>query len=114
MQFKHFLIPILLFFQQIAAAQLPAFGPAYLQNEVATVRISIHPDSLTALFAAAGTEREFPANFKYESSVLTDSVAAIGFRLRGNTSLNAEKQSFKISFNTFNSITWQGIQKAVT
>ncbi len=111
MHFKHFLIPVLLFFQHIAAAQLPAFGPAYLQNEVATVRISIDPDSLNALFAASGTEREFPAIFKYESSVLTDSVASVGFRLRGNTSLNAEKQSFKISFNAFNSITWQGIQK---
>jgi hypothetical protein len=111
LQFKHFLIPFLLFIHFVASAQLPAFGPAYLQNEVATIRISIHPDSLSALFAAAGTEREFPANFKYESSVLTDSVAAIGFRLRGNTSLNAEKQSFKISFNTFNSSTWQGIQK---
>ena len=111
MKFKHFLIPILLLFQHFATAQLPAFGPAYLQNEVATVRISIDPDSLTALFAASGTEREFPANFKYESSVLTDSIPAIGFRLRGNTSLNAEKQSFKISFNTYNSVTWQGLQK---
>ena len=111
LQFKHFLFPFLLLIHFVASAQLPAFGPAYLQNEVATVRVSIHPDSLTALFVAAGTEREFPANFKYESSVLTDSVAAIGFRLRGNTSLNAEKQSFKISFNTFNSITWHGIQK---
>ena len=111
MHFKHFLIPVLLFFQHITAAQLPAFGPAYLQNEVATVRISIDPDSLNALFAASGTEREFPANFKYESSVLTDSVASVGFRLRGNTSLNAAKQSFKISFNAYNSIKWQGIQK---
>ena len=111
MQFKNFLIPILLLFQHLASAQLPAFGPAYLQNEVATVRISIDPDSLTALFAASGTEREFPANFKYESSILTDSIPSIGFRLRGNTSLNAAKQSFKISFNTYNSVTWQGLQK---
>lgn len=108
---RHFIFPLFLFFYHIAFAQLPPFGPAYLQNEVATIRISINPDSITALFAAAGSEREFPVNFKYESSVLTDSVALIGFRLRGNTSLNAEKQSFKISFNTYNSFTWQGLQK---
>ena len=100
-------------FGQHLIAQLPDFGPVFLQNEVATVRISIDPDSLAALLASenAGTEREFPANFKYESSVLTDSMSAIGFRLRGNTSLNSAKQSFKISFNTYSSSRWQGLEK---
>ena len=38
-------------------------------------------------------------------------LRSFGFRLRGNTSLNAEKQSFKISFNTYNSFTNVSFEK---
>lgn len=104
---------LFVFFHLHVIAQLPDFGPAFLQNEVATVRITIDPDSLDALLSSeiAGTDREFPATFKYESSVLTDSVAEIGFRLRGNTSIDAAKKSFKVSFNTYQSVKWQGLEK---
>ena len=83
--------------------QLPANNELFLQEEVATIRISIDPDSLDVMLADVeyGSTHEFPATFVYSSSVLYDSVSNVGFRIRGNTSIYSGKKSFKVSFNTF-------------
>jgi hypothetical protein len=97
-----------------AHSQLPDFGPVFLQNEVAIIRITINQDTLDAVLAEEnwGNDREFHANFKYESNGLVDSMQNIGFRLRGNTSLQAAKKSFKVSFNAFEQGNkWQGLEK---
>jgi len=110
------ILSLILFFSCIFSihAQLPEYGLAFLQNEVATIRITIDQDTLDAVLSEEnwGNDREFHAHFKYESSGLVDSVDNIGFRLRGNTSLQAAKKSFKISFNTFaQGNKWQDLEK---
>lgn len=95
-------------------AQLPEYGMAFLQDEVAQIYITINPDTLDALLSQEnwGNDREFPAQFRYESNQITETVNNIGFRLRGNTSLGAAKKSFKISFNTFvEGRKWLGLEK---
>lgn len=95
-------------------AQLPEFGSAYFQDEVASIYISIDEDSLSEVYNSENWElkREFPASFRYESSENQDIVEEIGFRLRGNTSLNAYKKSFKVSFNSLiQGQKWQGLEK---
>jgi hypothetical protein len=97
-----------------AQQNLPDWSNAFLQNEVATIKITINPDSLAAAYNQDNwfIEREFPAVFRYESSVLTETVNNIGFRLRGNTSLFAQKKSFKVSFNTYIAgAKWQNLEK---
>lgn len=91
----------------------PQIGPVFLQNEVATIKIQIHPDSLSWILQQENwsSNHEFPATFIYQSSILTDTVYDIGFRLRGNTSRSAAKKSFKVSFNSFESRKWQGFEK---
>ncbi|MEZ4798295.1 MAG: CotH kinase family protein [Flavobacteriales bacterium] len=86
---------------------------AYPQDEVATVKILIHPDSLSWILAEPNlySNHEFPATFIYQSSSINDTVLNIGFRLRGNTSREAEKKSFKVSFNTFENRKWNGLEK---
>ncbi len=91
---------------------IPDFGPAFPQNEVTSIYITIDPDSLEWMIANLENEHEFPASFVYESESLIDSVSLVGLRLRGNTSLNAAKKSFKISFNTFDEGgDWQNLEK---
>lgn len=91
---------------------IPDFGPAFPQNEVTSIYITIDPDSLEWMITNLENEHEFPASFVYESESLVDSVALVGLRLRGNTSLNAAKKSFKISFNTFDEGgEWQNLEK---
>lgn len=77
--------------------------PLYTDTTVATIRITIHPDSLALILHpdSALSDHEYPANFVFEMGSVRDSMANIGFRLRGNTSRYSRKKSFKASFNTF-------------
>jgi hypothetical protein len=77
--------------------------PLYTDTTVATIRITIHPDSLALILHpdSALSDHEYPANFVFEMGSIRDSMANIGFRLRGNTSRYSRKKSFKVSFNTF-------------
>ena len=55
---------------------------------------------------------EHPATFVFISPTGSDTISNVGFRLRGNTSREAPKKSYKISFNTFDSSqSWEGLQK---
>jgi spore coat protein H len=94
------------------AQSVPEFGPVFPQNEVSSIFISINPDSLDWIFANLENEHEVPATFVFQSQTLSDTVTNVGFRLRGNTSINAAKKSFKISFNTFDAGgDWQNLEK---
>ena len=75
------------------------------------IDVLIDQDSLDIILQDGNelSDYEFPATFIYtyrntESEVVSiDTVEQIGFRLRGNTSRNSAKKSFKVSFNTFQS-----------
>ncbi len=41
------------------------------------------------------------ASIRFENKWIQETVDSVGFRLRGNTSRDSQKKSFKISFNTF-------------
>jgi hypothetical protein len=80
----------------------PLNNEAFLQNEVASVYVTIQPTYLDLILGdSLYSDYNFPADFKYISSIYQDSVFNIGFRLRGNTSRDAGKKSFKIGFNDF-------------
>ena len=92
----------------------PDFGLVFPQDEVPVVRITIDPDTLDAVFetGVVGDQREYKATFRFESSGLTQTIQQVGFRLRGNTSLQAQRKSFKVSFNTYvQGAKWQGLEK---
>jgi len=73
--------------------QLPADSPAYMINELVN-------------------DRYLQASFVFDDGNFRDSVANVGLRLRGNTSLFAQKKSFKISFNEFvPGREYQGVRK---
>lgn len=104
-----FIVPVLSFCQSLVP-----FNEVFLQDEVASVHIQIHPDSLAAILHPDSLENdhEFPATFVYSSSNVQDTLENIGFRLRGNTSRLAEKKSFKVSFNTFDpNASYYGLEK---
>jgi hypothetical protein len=91
---------------------IPDWGPAFLQNEVAKIKVTIPPDSMLLLLSDAylGNGHEFPATAIYETSSGIEPLGNIGFRTRGNTSLQAGKKSFKIDFaNGWG--TWNGLHE---
>lgn len=92
----------------------PADNTAFLQNEVASVFIEVDPADLALMLHPDSLEanHEYPAKFKYVSTVLVDSMDNVGFRLRGNTSRFAAKKSFKVSMNSFvQGQKWLGLEK---
>ena len=95
---------LLSFISGVATAQLATpIHPVYTDTTVATIRITIDPDSLAVIYnpANADSDHEYPANFTFSNGIINDSLGNIGFRLRGNTSRDARKKSFKVSINSF-------------
>lgn len=93
--------------------QVP-FGPVFPQTEVTEVRILLEQDSLDQMLLEENwySNHEYPATFIFHASGLQDTVFNVGFRLRGNSSREAFKKSFKVSFNTFSQGgEWMGLEK---
>lgn len=84
-------------------AFFPDNGPLYVDTIVPRIDIIINPDTLDWLYQPDNLEsnREFHATFIYNNGTINDTISPVGFRLRGNTSRQAKKKSFKVSFNTF-------------
>jgi spore coat protein H len=116
---KLYIHPIIAFVALITSSTLtaqvhPADNNAFIQNEVASVFIEVDPTNLALMLHPDSLQanHEYPAKFKYVSSVLVDSVDNVGFRLRGNTSRFAAKKSFKVSMNTYvTGQKWLGLEK---
>lgn len=79
----------------------PYPGLVFNDERVPEVHITIDPDSLSEIFAHPESDHEYPAVFEFIDGFYHDVVEPVGFRLRGNTSRNAQKKSFKVSFNRF-------------
>jgi hypothetical protein len=96
---------ILIFFllaQYISAQPLfPENGPLYNDTTVPRIDITINPDTLDWIYDNPQSDREFHAVFQFSDGTVNDKIDPVGFRLRGNTSRNSKKKSFRVSFNTF-------------
>ena len=87
-----------------AQTDFPDFAPVFLQDEIATVVITMDPDSADAMLFGDvdyASSNPFPATIGYQSSVLDTIIDTVAVRLRGNTSLFAPKKSFKVDLNAF-------------
>jgi hypothetical protein len=78
-----------------------AQNPLYTDVKVNSIYIEMPVDSFNFMFDNLVSTRYMRATFIFTDSVFRDTVAEIGIRLRGNTSLAAQKKSFKLSFNEF-------------
>lgn len=85
----------------LAQPHIPELGDIYNDQEVPRVDITIPADSLIWIYDHPESDIEFHADFAFTSTELQESFEDVGFRLRGNTSRQSAKKSFKVSFNTF-------------
>ena len=99
-------IPIIFFlliFSTRLTAQptFPENGPVFVDTIVPRVDIFINPDTLEWIYENVNSNIEFRADFIFDNGDIRDTIEEVGFRLRGNTSRNSAKKSFKVSFNTY-------------
>ncbi len=73
----------------------------YDDSHIARVDISIDTAALNWIYNNVQSDSEHVAVFHFKNNWIDETVDSIGFRLRGNTSREAKKKSFKVSFNTF-------------
>lgn len=94
---------------------LPLFSQStalYDDRKISEIRIQLSPDSLAFMIENLVNDHYMPATFVFVDGDQRDTVTETGIRLRGNTSLTAQKKSFKISFNEFVSgRTYQDVRK---
>lgn len=82
------------------------------QSRVSSVYIQISADTLNWLMVNVSSDHYCQAKFMYDDGTKIDTLQNVGFRLRGNTSRNSRKKSFKISFNEYVSgRNYQGVKK---
>lgn len=81
----------------------PQKGEAFNDDVLPRVDITINADSLDWLYENIYEDHEFKVRFVYTTNTDSDTINDVGFRLRGNTSRQSDKKSFKVSFNTFKS-----------
>ena len=79
----------------------PDNGQLFADTVVPAVYLTINPDTLAWIYANPDSDREFRATFVFDNGAVRDTIDTVGFRLRGNTSRQSRKKSFKISFNTY-------------
>ncbi|GAB5534692.1 MAG: hypothetical protein Rubg2KO_09410 [Rubricoccaceae bacterium] len=92
----------------------PEAGPVFDDSVLPTVRLTLHPDTLAWILNPdnAQSDIEWRATFVWDDGSTQETVEEVGFRLRGNTSREAEKKSFKVSFNTYQrGREWNGLDK---
>lgn len=91
------------------AAVDPSFDSDFQQsqnifttNDVAVVRVTMSPTDCTVMHT---TERYsddyFTCSIVFSNNYISETVTNVGIRLRGNTSRDATKKSYKLSFNEF-------------
>ena len=75
----------------------------YDDSEIAIINIYIDQDKIDWMYDNVYSDSLHLASFSFQNAYINDSIDSIGFRLRGNTSRNAAKKSFKVDFNHFKS-----------
>lgn len=73
----------------------------YDDSQVATVSITIDSLDLNWIYNNIYSDSLHLASVHFQNSWIDTTIDSVGFRLRGNTSRDAEKKSFKLSFNDF-------------
>ena len=80
---------------------LTAQNVLFRDNHITSVYIQMPADSVTKMIDQKIKDRYLRAKFICTGDTINDTIATVGIRLSGNTSLNSFKKTFKISFNEF-------------
>ncbi len=104
---------LLLLFLALAATPLFAQSNALFDDQkICEIRVEMPADSLSYMIEHLVNDHYTPAMFIFVDGNMRDTLQQVGIRLRGNTSLQAQKKSFKFSFNEFVSgRKYQGVKK---
>ena len=73
----------------------------YDDTTMATIQIEISTEALEYIYDNVESDSMHVASVNFSNYWIDQSLDSVGFRLRGNTSRQADKKSFKLDFNHF-------------
>ena len=73
----------------------------YDDSEVALIEITVDPAAIEYMYNNVRSDSLHLSTIRFKNAYIDETVDSVGLRLRGNTSRDAKKKSFKLSFNTF-------------
>lgn len=81
----------------------PVKGDVYNDAVVPRIDVLIDPAYMDSILTPENvdSETEYPGTFIFSNGTFADTVTNTGLCMRGNTSREGAKKSFKVSFNTF-------------
>lgn len=95
-----FLFILFCFFTESLFGQEESFK-IFDDSEIAVVKITMDPNDLELMLASPRSDIMRPASVYFRNSQIDETVDSVGVRIRGNTSRDSEKKSFKISFDEY-------------
>lgn len=85
----------------------------FLQSEVTRVDVTIAPADLQFFLDNTGTEEYRTCTVRWHNSVIDETLENVAFSIRGNTSRNATRKSWKLDFRQYDPLrTFHGIEEA--
>ena len=73
----------------------------YDDSQMAIIEITVDPENLIWIYENVESDSFHLATIHFQNGYIDEIIDSVGFRLRGNTSRNAQKKSFKLDFNHF-------------
>ena len=73
----------------------------YDDSQMAIIEITVDPEDLIWIYENVDSDSFHLATIHFQNGYIDEIIDSVGFRLRGNTSRNAQKKSFKLDFNHF-------------
>ena len=73
----------------------------YDDSTVGRVDITVDSTALIWMYNNVESDSLHMAEIHFDNNNINETVENVGFRLRGNTSRNSQKKSFKLDFNHF-------------
>ena len=96
-----FIILLFLLSSQMVYSQTDKSWKVFDDSEVAIIKIYMDAADLEYMYKNPGSDKEHLGSVVFQNKFINKTVDSVGIRLRGNTSRDAKKKSFKLSFNSF-------------
>ncbi len=73
----------------------------YDDSQVAEIRITTAPEAVEFMYADPQSDSMHVASVHFSNAYINETIDSVGLRIRGNTSRESEKKSFKLDFEHF-------------
>jgi len=107
-------IGLLFYFTVFIQLSVPGFSVSKIQaadeswriyddRQVTVIQITVDPEDLTWMYRSENldSDSQHVAQVHFRNGWIDESIDSVGFRLRGNTSRQSAKKSFRLDFNKF-------------